>query len=269
MTIGLKTVAVGTATLLLTGLGLTASTGSASADIDGRSCPGMTAPNNNNTVNQAPTPVNDKAKVLAGSTVAFRPLTNDTDPDGDRLALVNVDAEKGETCVSKVGTVLYQADSSTRNSTQKITYGVTDGDRYRTATATVTVEGLKPLRVTTTRYLKYKKHSKKVKTFARVAFRNLNSRNVVVAAGSPKKENASFTRTIAPGRTVVYVTKFPRVQYFSFLSSRSEFTLVSAGFVNTKNGRQVRTVDADDFADDSERAMAARQVSSARAYSLR
>ena len=141
-------------------------------------------------------PANDKATVLAGQVVAIRPLSNDTDPDGNRLAVVNVATPGGgETCLSRTGTIEYLAPPSTRSSTQKLTYGVTDGERYRTATVAVSVVGIKPVRVTVTQRLRFKKHTHKVKTRARVAFTNLNKANIVVLAGSPKKPNPSFTRT--------------------------------------------------------------------------
>ncbi len=188
-----KRLAIGTTVVLVSGLGVTGLAGPASASIEDGSCPGMTAPQNNRTVNQAPVPANDKATVLAGQIVAIRPLSNDTDPDGDRLAVVNVSTPgRGETCLSRTGTIEYLAPPSTRNSTQKLTYGVTDGERYRTATVAVSVVGIKPVRVTVTQRLTFKKHTHKVKTRARVAFTNLNKVSIVVLAGSPKKPNPSF-----------------------------------------------------------------------------
>jgi hypothetical protein len=264
-----KRLAVGATIVLVCGLGVTGPAGPASASFEDGSCPGMTAPHNNRTANQAPEPTNDEATVLAGQVVAVRALSNDTDPDGDRLAVVNVSAPgRGATCLSRTGTIEYLAPPSTRSSTQRLTYGVTDGERYRTATVTVSVVGIKPVRVTVTQRLTFKKHTHKVRTRARVAFTNLNKVSIVVLAGSPRKPNPSFTRTVAPGKTVVFVTKIrPRVRYISFLRNSDYSNLVSAGRVNTRTGRHVREIDADDFEEDF-RTMAGRRTAS-EAWSLR
>ena len=90
-----------------------------------------------------------------------------------------------------------------------------------------------------------------------------------VLAGSPKKPNPSFQRTVAPGRTVVLVTKIrPRVRYVSFLPSSDYFSLVSGGRVNTLTGRHVREIDADDF-DEGLRTTAGRRTTTSDAWSLR
>ncbi len=269
MTARSKRLAIGTTVVLVSGLGVTGLARPASASIEDGSCPGMTAPQNNRTVNQAPVPANDKATVLAGQFVAIRPLSNDTDPDGDRLAVVNVSTPGGgESCLSRTGTIEYLAPPSTRNSTQRLTYGVTDGERYRTATVAVSVVGIKPVRVTVTQRLRFKKHTHKVKTRARVAFTNLNEVSIVVLAGSPKKPNPSFQRTVAPGRTVVFVTKIrPRVRYVGFLPNSEYFALVSGGRVNTLTGRHVREIDAD-HSDEGLRTTAGRRTTTSDAWSL-
>ena len=267
-----KRIAIGTTVLLVAGLGSTGLAGSASGVPD-QPCPGMTAPQNTNPVNQAPEPKADSASVRAGQVVPVRVLDNDTDPDGDALAVVSVSTpRRGQTCVSRSGTVQYYAPSGTRSYTQRLTYGVTDGDRYRTAVATVSVTGIKPVGVTVTQRLTFKKHSHQVKTRARVRFTNVNKRTIVVLAGSPKKDNPSFRRGIAPGKSVVYVTTVrPRVVYVGFFrnSSEEELGLVSAGRVNTRTGRHIRMFDADDFNSDNFRVMAGRRMTSRTAWSLR
>jgi len=130
------------------------------------------------------------------------------------------------------------------------------------------VVGIKPVRVTVTQRLTFKKHTHKVKTRARVAFTNLNKVSIVVLAGSPKKPNPSFTRTVAPGRTVVFITKIrPRIRYVSFLRNSDYFDLVSAGRANTLTGRHVREIDADDF-DEGLRTTAGRRTTTSDAWSL-
>ena len=269
MSVRLKRLAIGTTVGLVSGLGATGLAGPAAASFEDGSCPGMAAPQNNRTVNQAPVPTSDTATVLAGQLVAIRPLSNDTDPDGDPLAVVNVSTPgRGETCLGRNGTIEYLAPPSTRNSVQRLTYGVTDGERYRTATVTVSVVGIRPVRVTVTQRLTFTKHTHKVKTRARVAFTNLNKVSIVVLAGNPKKPNPSFRRTVAPGRTVLFVTKVrPRVRYLGVLPDSDYFDLVSGGRVNTLTGRHVREIDADDF-DEGLRTSAGRRTTTSDVWSL-
>lgn len=267
-----KRIAIGTTVLLVAGLGATGLAGPAAGSIENGYCPGMTAPPNNRTVNQAPEPSNDRATVQAGQAVPIRVLGNDSDPDGDRLAVVGVSKpRRGQTCVSAAGTVQFYAPSGTRSYTQTLTYGVTDGDRYRTATITVSVVGIKPVLVTVTQRLTFKKHGHRVKTRARVAFKNLNKRTIVVLAGDPKKDEATFTRSVAPGRTVVFVTKIrPRIIYVSYFrdaAENDEFGLVSYGQVNTRTGHHRRLLDADDFEDDELVVTSGRQMSGRSAWS--
>ncbi len=222
---------------LIAGLGVSGSAGTATAAAGGF-CEGMSAPQNNDSVNQAPVAVNDTAKVLAGTSVVIKVLANDTDPDGDKLYVENASApKKGKVCVERNGTIEYAAAGSPYNHTDTFTYGVTDGDRYRTATVTVSVEGVKPVRAELKQKLVLKKHSHKVKQRARVAFHNSNRYRVLLYAGDPKKERPLFQRFIYPGHTFVFSTKVKRLVYLTILAPKGkDESLVNYGLLNTRNG---------------------------------
>ena len=188
MSRAIKKIAATSAIALVAGLAVTGSGGTATAAAGGF-CEGMSAPQNNDVANQAPVVVNDTAKVVAGTTVIIKVLANDSDPDADKLYVENASTpKKGEVCVEKNGTIEYYARGSRYNYTDTFTYGVTDGDRYRTGTVTVSVEGVKPVRPVLKQKLVVK-HGK-VKQRARVSFTNTNTYRVVLLAGSPKKETA-------------------------------------------------------------------------------
>ena len=82
-----KRVAAATAVIIVAGLGVTGATGTAEA---ADACSGMTATANTAVLNQAPTPANDAATVIAGQIVGVNVLANDSDPDGGPLRVVAV-----------------------------------------------------------------------------------------------------------------------------------------------------------------------------------
>lgn len=235
--------------VLAAGLGTTAVAGPAHASLDDGICPGMNAPQNNRVANQAPVVRNDTAGVVAGDLVAIKPLANDTDPDGDKLYLVNASAPaKGETCLGATGVLEFFAYPSSTSYTQKITYGVTDGDLYRTGTLTVSVEGVKPVRGVLKQRLVLRKGGHKVKKRAIVSFTNPNRRNVYFFAGNPRKDRPDISRTLGAGQTLVMTTKLRRLQYVvGRPTSDGDVSLVSFGLLNTRNGRQ-RTIVPESFA---------------------
>ena len=226
-------VAAGTTMVLVAlGTGLAAPAGAADS-ADGGFCTGMSAPQNVHGGNQAPALVNDSAGALAGGTRTIRVLGNDSDPDGDDLFVVSVSTpERGDACIDGDGVIEYFAVSSATNYTDHLTYGVTDGDLYRTATVTVNVQGIKPLRA----QLVLRKHGKHK---ARIRFTNGNNRSMLVLAGSPKAKKADFTRTITPGATVGFKTKHKRIIFFALVPDLDGAPiLVDVGALNTRTGRQ-------------------------------
>lgn len=241
MSLALKRVASTTAVMLVAGLGAIGSAGAAHADEDSF-CEGMSAPRNTYVGNQAPVLRNDTARVIAGQSAVVDVLANDTDPENNRLYVVSVSVpSKGEACIDGNGDLEYFSSSSPSNYTQKLTYGVTDGDLYRTATVTIGVEGVKPIRAQLTQKKKGNKRAK-------INFTNPNKRNLAVFAGNPKKDRAAFQRTVPAGKTVVFATKLRKVQYYVVVrGSDGEFSLVNIGQINTRNGRgSIYTLD-DEF----------------------
>lgn len=232
----IRKIAATSAVALVAGLAVTGAGGTATAAAGGF-CEGMSAPQNNDVANLAPVVGNDTAQVVAGTTVVIKVLANDSDPDGDKLYVENASTpKKGQVCVAKNGTVEYYAPGSRWNYTDTFTYGVTDGDRYRTGTVTVSVEGVKPVRPVLKQKLVLK-HGK-VKQRARVSFTNTNKYRVVLLAGNPKKDRPSVQRVLYPNRTFVFGTKVKRLAYLAILAPKGkEFSFINFGFLNTRNGK--------------------------------
>jgi hypothetical protein len=230
-------VAAATATLLLSlGLG-------APADAAGDSetlCAGQSAPHISPAGNNAPVLANDTGHAIAGGSAAIQVLSNDTDSDGDTLYVVSTSApQRGLVCVDGDGTLEYSAGYSASNYTDTFAYGVTDGDRYVTATVTITVEGVKSMRASLVHRLQLKKHSKHVKHKASVSFRNPNHRLMVVLAGSPRKSRPSLTRTLGAGQTASFKTKDKTIQFFALVKDLDgTYVLTNLGILNTRTGSQ-------------------------------
>jgi hypothetical protein len=232
-------VAAATATALISvGFGFGAPAGAAgdSATL----CAGQSAPQNNSSTNSAPVLANDTGHAIAGGAAAIRVLANDSDPDGDDLFVVSTSApQRGLVCVDGDGVLEYSAGYSATNYTDTFDYGVTDGNRYVTATVTVTVEGVKPMRASLVHRLQLKKHSKRVKHKASVSFRNPNHRLMVVLAGSPRKARPSLTRTLGAGQTASFKTKDKLIQFFALVKDLDgTYVLTNLGSLNTRTGRQ-------------------------------
>jgi len=227
-----------TAVTLVAGLGLVGSPGSATAATGGY-CEGQSAPANTDPSNQAPVPADDTVTALAGTLTTIKVLANDTDPDADKLYLENASSpRRGEICVQRNGTIEFIADGSRSNYVSSFTYGVTDGDRYRTATVTLNVQGVQPMRPVLKQKLVVKKHSHHVKQRARVSFTNPNPKRMLLLAGNPRKENPSVQHYVYPGRTFTFTTKERRLAFFTVLSPKNSDTIciVNQGLLNTRNG---------------------------------
>lgn len=227
-------VATATVVALVASLGLIGS-GTTAAAADGE-CSPAAAPQNDDTLNQAPVLTDDTVRVIAGSVATLKVLANDSDPDGDRLYVTSATTPKrGETCVQRNGTIRYFAEPGRYNRTNTFTYAVTDGDRYRTATVTVNVEGLKPMRPVLRQRLV--KKGKNVKQWAVLTFTNPNSKRMLLLAGNPRKNRPAVQRVLYPGRSFTLTTKVARVYYITALAPQDAgLTLVNEGLLNTRTG---------------------------------
>ena len=89
--------------------------------------------------NTPPTATNDSARTKAGRSVAINVLANDTDAEGNSLAVAGAsDPAHGTTSVQANGTVLYTPDKRFKG-TDTFTYTATDG-QAESAPATVTIQ---------------------------------------------------------------------------------------------------------------------------------
>ena len=241
MSSAITKIAAATAVTLVAGLGLTFSAGSASADDEFGFCESENtpAPENTDPANQAPVANDDTASTAAGLKLALKVLANDSDPDSDKLYVTSAtDPKRGEICLEKNGTITYMAAMRRVDYTDTFTYGVTDGDRYRTAKVTVKVTGIRAMRADLRHKLVLKRGGHKVKQPARIAFRNPNNRRMLLIGGDPNKEKPSFQRYVQPKSTTVVVSKRKRLTYVVVLAPRTDdFALVNVGLLNTKNGR--------------------------------
>jgi uncharacterized repeat protein (TIGR01451 family) len=89
--------------------------------------------------NQAPVAEDDTASTTQGAPVAIAVLANDSDPDGDPLAVVAVDTPTdGTAAISGTSTIVYTPTTSFVG-TSPFTYTISDGALTDSATVTVTV----------------------------------------------------------------------------------------------------------------------------------
>ena len=235
------TIAAATVVTLLAGSGLAGFAGSAEAAKAGL-CQGQSAPDNTNLVNQAPVPGDDTVSMVAGTVRTIKVLANDTDPDGDKLYVENATSpRRGTICVQRDGTVQVLAPASPKDYTSSFTYGVTDGDRYRTATVTLDVDGLAPLRPVLKKKLVLKKHGHKVKQRAVYSITNPNKVRLMLLAGNPKRNRPAVQRFVYPGKTYSFTTKDRRITFIGILAPKSGtyVTYVNEGRLNTVTGNQV------------------------------
>jgi VCBS repeat-containing protein len=100
--------------------------------------------------NSPPTAVNDSASTDKHTAVDINVLANDSDPDGDALAVqsVNTAGTLGSVSINGNGTVHYDPNGQFQNltagqtATDTFTYTVSDGFTTATATVTVTITGV-------------------------------------------------------------------------------------------------------------------------------
>jgi hypothetical protein len=106
------------------------------ADASGTSAPATVTVT---VLNRPPIAVNDSARANKGSAVTIAVLSNDSDPDGDKLSVVGLTQPTSGTVVLNAdGTIKYTPKASF-NGTDTFTYNASDGSAQSSA-ATVTVK---------------------------------------------------------------------------------------------------------------------------------
>ncbi|GJD94845.1 Ig-like domain-containing protein [Methylobacterium iners] len=91
-------------------------------------------------VNPAPDAFADTLTLSEDGNATINVLTNDTDPDGDTLAVTSASAGNGRVEIQANGTLLYYAPDSDYTGADTITYTVSDGNGgFATATVSVSV----------------------------------------------------------------------------------------------------------------------------------
>lgn len=90
-------------------------------------------------INRAPSAVNDSYTVDCSAPTTLNVLANDTDPDGDVLAITSVSAPGKGTAVVSAGKIVYTPNAaSCAGATDSFSYSISDG-KGGTSTATVSV----------------------------------------------------------------------------------------------------------------------------------
>jgi hypothetical protein len=236
-----KTVAVAALSLALSGFTFTSSaTANPSADDE---CAGMSPAAHTSEGNTAPAANDDTVPVLAGDWTDIDVLANDTDVEGDVLSVVTVSQPAhGFTCINGDGTIEYDSRVGTPTGTDTFTYGVTDGDYFRSATVTMSVEGFTEVVPKLTRKLKTGRHGRLIQR-AKVTVTNTNNREVEFLAGNFRTGRVGYDRVIAPGATVgPFKTAHHYVDFVAVVAKDAEngdFILVDIRRLNTKTGKVV------------------------------
>lgn len=194
-----------TATLL--SLGLAASTlGAQPASADAATDAPVTAP--------------DKVTVWSGSANLVNALANDSDPQGDSLAVCRT-AESPYRNVQLVvqdGQLIAYASSRAKAGTYELTYYACDFEYLTPGTVTVTVKKAKRVRVT-----KIEGRPGKLKVA------NPNSRNVMVMWGSIEEDEPDGILRLGAHKAQVITVTRTKIFWIAFMARQMVF--VGAGFV--------------------------------------
>ena len=233
-----RTLTVAILSLLLSGFAITSS--AAAAPGADNECAGMTAQSHVVAGNTAPVANPDSAPVLAGDFTDVDVLANDTDAEGDLLSVITLtEPLNGFACINGDGSIEYDSNPGTPTGTDQFTYGITDGDFFRTATVTMSIEGLDNVVPTLTRRLKLDRHGHVIRR-ARVSIVNTNDRTVEFFAGRFSSGLASYDKVIARRRDRDAPHQVPAPG----LRGRGpkedgDFVLIDIGTLNTRTGKVV------------------------------
>lgn len=199
--------------------------------------------------NQAPVAVADTATARAGTISILDVLGNDSDPDEDDLTVVSVSAplEGSEACptVSTSGQVLLYAALREADYTETFRYGVTDGERLRQATVTVSVDGVARTTASLRKKLVLTKRGK-VKTPAEVVVSNPNDVAVLVLAGNASLDDYTIQRTVPAKGSTTIKTGVKKLEYLALLDDQDQFAPINVGTVDTRSGKTTNTYIGDE-----------------------
>ena len=244
-----RTLTVAILSLLLSGFAITSS--AAAAPGADNECAGMTAQSHVVAGNTAPVANPDSAPVLSGDFTVVDVLGNDTDAEGDPLSVITLtEPTNGFACINGDGTIEYDSNPGTPTGTDQFTYGITDGDYFRTATVTMSIEGLDNVVPTLTRRLKLDRHGHLIRR-ARVSIVNPNDRTVEFFAGRFSSGLASFDKVIPGGETATLRTRLRHLDFVAVVpKDDGDFVLIDIGTLNTRTGKVVLE-STDEFRDPS------------------
>lgn len=161
----------------------------------------------------APETVNDTLAIDGGGFGRVDVLKNDTDPNGDELAVCRVDVpDDVPLFVDNLDGLLYIGAARNRSATYEITYYACDFDYLTPATVTVTVTRIPPVEA-----------SKIAGHPGRVKFTNSGEKKIVVLYGS-RREPRPDGRVALPAHTSAAIsTKRTSLFYLGFVPSTGTF----------------------------------------------
>ena len=225
--------------LLVSGFAITSSATAAPPGADNE-CAGMTARSHVVAGNTAPVANPDSAPVLAGDFTVVDVLGNDTDAEGDVLSVITLtEPANGFACINGDGSIEYFSNTGTPTGTDQFTYGITDGDFFRTAIVTMSIEGLDNVVPTLTRRLKLDRHGHLIRR-ARVSIVNTNDRTVEFFAGRFSNGLASFDKVIPGGETTTLRTRLRHLDFVAVVpKDDGDSVLIDIGTLNTRTGKVV------------------------------
>jgi hypothetical protein len=153
--------------------------------------------------NTAPVATVDAVNVVGGDIVTLDVLGNDIDAEGDALSTVVVTCAGYSTWVNSDNTVGYQVPINEVKG-ETFSYGMTDGDYYRTADVVATVT---PLHAPRPKVLKHR-HGR-----AKLRFHNPSPRSFVAMGGSFNNVEPDFVLWFKSGEDATKWTKRSKLDF--------------------------------------------------------
>lgn len=182
------------------------------------------APAHADEATDAPVTADDVANIDAGSYGYFSVLENDSDPNGDELAICRVEVPDDVPLFAEFqGDALAIGSASDKGGTYEITYYACDHDYLTPATITVHVTKVKPVKAA-----KVSGHP------GRVKFTNPGDKKVVILYGSPREENPDGRVGVAAGESKTISTKRTNLFYVAYVARTGSI----AGYGTVKGIKQ-------------------------------